>query len=113
MYLEKQDPCICRPQTRRQETRKESLEMIASENFVYRKQFSEAYHSTLTNKYAEGYPGKDNITAASKMLNRVEELAIERKNVQHRVCERATTFRRRLLWQFFLQHSVQAIHSWE
>ena len=41
-------------ETRRQET---TLEMIASENFVS-EAVLEAQGSVLTNKYAEGYPGK-------------------------------------------------------
>ena len=36
---------------------REGIELIASENFVS-KAVLEAYTSTLTNKYAEGYPGK-------------------------------------------------------
>ena len=35
----------------------EGLELIASENFVS-EQVMEAQGSVLTNKYAEGYPGK-------------------------------------------------------
>ncbi len=37
---------------------REHLELIASENFVT-PQVMEAMGSQLTNKYAEGYPGKD------------------------------------------------------
>lgn len=58
---------------RRQE---ESLEMIASENFVSRNVL-EAYTSTLTNKYAEGYPGRRYYHGCEN-ADRVETLAIER-----------------------------------
>jgi glycine hydroxymethyltransferase len=39
-----------------QERQIHGLELIASENFVMK---MEAAGSVLTNKYAEGYPGKD------------------------------------------------------
>ncbi len=57
MFLEKSDPEIAQAiehETRRQEY---TLEMIASENFVSRA-VMEAVGSVMTNKYAEGYPGK-------------------------------------------------------
>ncbi len=54
----------------------ESLEMIASENFVPR-QVLQAQGSVLTNKYAEGYPGK-RYYAGCEHHDRIENLAIER-----------------------------------
>ena len=54
----------------------ESLEMIASENFVPR-QVLQAQGSVLTNKYAEGYPGK-RYYAGCKFHDRVENLARQR-----------------------------------
>ncbi len=54
----------------------ESLEMIASENFLPR-QILEAQGSVLTNKYAEGYPG-NRYYAGCKYHDRVEQLAIDR-----------------------------------
>ncbi|EMM71288.1 glycine hydroxymethyltransferase [Leptospira weilii str. 2006001855] len=50
--------------------------MIASENFVSRAVL-EAYTSTLTNKYAEGYPGKRYYNGCHN-ADIVENLAIER-----------------------------------
>ena len=58
---------------RRQE---DNLEMIASENFVSQAVL-EAYSSTLTNKYAEGYPGKRYYHGCGP-ADTVEILAIER-----------------------------------
>lgn len=58
----------------RQET--EGLEMIASENFVP-KQVLQAQGSVLTNKYAEGYPGK-RYYAGCEHHDKVENLARER-----------------------------------
>lgn len=52
------------------------LEMIASENFVSRAVL-EAYHSTLTNKYAEGYPGKRYYNGCEN-ADKIEQLAIDR-----------------------------------
>ncbi|QKQ98618.1 aminotransferase class I/II-fold pyridoxal phosphate-dependent enzyme [Candidatus Nanohaloarchaea archaeon] len=54
----------------------ESLEMIASENFVP-KQVLQAQGSVLTNKYAEGYPG-NRYYAGCEHHDRVENLARER-----------------------------------
>jgi len=54
----------------------DSLEMIASENFVP-KQILQAQGSVLTNKYAEGYPGK-RYYAGCEHHDTVENLAIER-----------------------------------
>ena len=55
---------------------KEGLEMIASENFVP-KQILQAQGSILTNKYAEGYPGK-RYYAGCEHHDTIENLARER-----------------------------------
>ncbi len=52
------------------------LELIASENFVSR-QVMEAVGSVLTNKYAEGYPGK-RYYGGCEVVDQVEQLAIDR-----------------------------------
>ncbi len=57
----------------------ESLEMIASENFVPR-QVLQAQGSVLTNKYCEGYPGK-RYYAGCEYHDKVENLA------RNRACE--------------------------
>jgi len=54
----------------------EGLELIASENFVSR-QVREAVGSVLTNKYAEGYPGR-RYYGGCQFIDEVERLAIER-----------------------------------
>ena len=53
-----------------------TLEMIASENFVS-KQVMEAQGSVMTNKYAEGYPGK-RYYGGCKYVDVAEDLAIAR-----------------------------------
>ena len=52
------------------------LELIASENFVS-EQVMEAAGSVLTNKYAEGYPGKRYYGGCS-VVDEVEQIAIDR-----------------------------------
>ncbi|MBC9795669.1 serine hydroxymethyltransferase [Sinomicrobium weinanense] len=52
------------------------LELIASENFVS-EQVMEAAGSVLTNKYAEGYPGK-RYYGGCEVVDEVENIAIER-----------------------------------
>src|SRR5688500_1686443 len=54
----------------------EGIELIASENFVSR-QVMEAMGSCLTNKYAEGLPGK-RYYGGCEVVDKVEQLAIDR-----------------------------------
>jgi glycine hydroxymethyltransferase len=62
----------------REETRRQAhgLELIASENFVS-SAVLEALGSALTNKYAEGYPGK-RYYGGCEVVDKVEQLAIDR-----------------------------------
>ncbi|MFM2135329.1 MAG: serine hydroxymethyltransferase [Bacteroidota bacterium] len=55
---------------------KNGIELIASENFVS-KQVMQAMGSCLTNKYAEGYPGK-RYYGGCEVVDRIEQLAIDR-----------------------------------
>ncbi|HEY7472140.1 MAG TPA: serine hydroxymethyltransferase, partial [Gemmatimonadota bacterium] len=76
MSLRESDPRIHEAlvsETRRQS---EGLELIASENFVS-PAVLEAMGSVLTNKYAEGYPGK-RYYGGCEFVDVVERLAIER-----------------------------------
>jgi len=59
-----------------QERQVHGLELIASENFVS-DQVMEAAGSVLTNKYAEGYPGK-RYYGGCEVVDIVEQLAIDR-----------------------------------
>jgi len=74
--LSEADPDVAR--LLREETRRqaEGLELIASENFVS-PAVLEAAGSTLTNKYAEGYPGK-RYYGGCEVVDQVEQLAIDR-----------------------------------
>jgi glycine hydroxymethyltransferase len=64
---------VLRDEVRRQAT---GLELIASENFVS-EAVLEAMSSVLTNKYAEGYPGK-RYYGGCEHADRAEQLAIDR-----------------------------------
>jgi glycine hydroxymethyltransferase len=74
--LSEADPDISR--LIREETRRqaEGLELIASENFVS-PAVLEALGSSLTNKYAEGYPGK-RYYGGCEVVDQVEQIAIDR-----------------------------------
>ena len=54
------------------------IELIASENFVS-DQVMEAMGSVLTNKYAEGYPGR-RYYGGCQFVDQSEQLAIDRLN---------------------------------
>ncbi len=74
--LKQTDPAMHRllvAEAVRQETQ---LEMIASENFVSRAVL-QAMGTVLTNKYAEGYPGK-RYYGGCEVVDEVEDLALER-----------------------------------
>ena len=51
------DPILEKAIADEQKRQDETIELIASENFVS-KEIREAAGSILTNKYAEGYPGR-------------------------------------------------------
>jgi glycine hydroxymethyltransferase len=70
------DPSIADVLTHELERQQNQLEMIASENFVSRAVLA-AQGSVLTNKYAEGYPGKRYYNGC-EVVDIAETLAIER-----------------------------------
>src|SRR5262245_25505881 len=59
-----------------QERQEHGIELIASENFVS-KQVMQAMGTCLTNKYAEGYPGK-RYYGGCEIVDQTEQLAIDR-----------------------------------
>jgi len=75
-FLKESDPDLYGMLVHEDKRQAESLEMIASENFVSRSVL-EAYTSTLTNKYAEGYPGRRYYNGCEN-ADAVENLAIDR-----------------------------------
>jgi glycine hydroxymethyltransferase len=74
--LKSVDPEIRRLLTAEAHRQEDQLEMIASENFTSRA-VMEAMGSVLTNKYAEGYPGK-RYYGGCEVVDEVERLAQER-----------------------------------
>lgn len=71
-----QDPEVDAAIKREFERQRDGLEMIASENYTSQA-VMEAQGSVLTNKYAEGYPGK-RYYGGCHFVDEVETLAIER-----------------------------------
>ena len=74
--LEESDPAVWALIQRETARQEEGLELIASENFVSRAVL-EAMGSVLTNKYAEGYPGK-RYYGGCEVVDEIERLAISR-----------------------------------
>jgi glycine hydroxymethyltransferase len=74
--LAEADPEIAKLVAREARRQALSLELIASENFVS-EPILEAAGSVLTNKYAEGYPGR-RYYGGCEQVDEVESLAIER-----------------------------------
>jgi glycine hydroxymethyltransferase len=75
--LDKTDPDIAnliRHEYRRQS---ETLELIASENLTS-PAILEALGTLLTNKYAEGYPGRRYYGGTGEVIDKIEQLAIDR-----------------------------------
>jgi glycine hydroxymethyltransferase len=70
------DPEIARWIGEEERRQNQTLELIASENWVSRA-VREAQGSVLTNKYAEGYPGK-RYYGGCEFVDKVEQLAIDR-----------------------------------
>lgn len=75
-YLDDADKEVSASIKREQERQENKIEMIASENFVS-KAVMEAVGSVLTNKYAEGLPGK-RYYGGCEFVDEIEVLAIER-----------------------------------
>ena len=70
------DPEVAKAIGDERERQRRNLELIASENFVS-SAVLEAVGSVLTNKYAEGYPGR-RYYGGCEVVDVVEELAIAR-----------------------------------
>ncbi len=71
-----QDSTVFNLIKKEEERQKNGLELIASENFVSTEVLAAA-GSVLTNKYAEGYPGK-RYYGGCQIVDQVEQLAIDR-----------------------------------
>jgi glycine hydroxymethyltransferase len=74
--LEVTDPELWHAMTRESRRQEDHIELIASENYVS-PAVLQAQGSTLTNKYAEGYPGK-RYYGGCEYVDMAEQLAIDR-----------------------------------
>ena len=75
-FVTKSDPEVGEAMQKELARQKRNLELIASENIVYHEVMA-AMGSVLTNKYAEGYPGK-RYYGGCECVDIVENIAIER-----------------------------------
>ena len=75
-FIEKNDPAVWQAIADEIERQQDGLEMIASENYTS-PAVMQAAGSVLTNKYAEGYPGK-RYYGGCEFVDVVEQLAIDR-----------------------------------
>ena len=75
-WLEQVDPEVAKAIRLETERQSRNLELIASENFVS-EAVLEAVGSVMTNKYAEGYPGR-RYYGGCEHVDTVEELAVQR-----------------------------------
>jgi glycine hydroxymethyltransferase len=75
-HLEATDPVLAAAMQKELTRQTDGLEMIASENYASQA-VMEAQGSVLTNKYAEGYPGK-RYYGGCEFVDVVEQLAIDR-----------------------------------
>src|ERR1700691_3851661 len=74
--IAEQDPALYAAMAAEARRQSDNLELIASENYAS-PAILEAQGSLLTNKYAEGYPGK-RYYAGCIYVDQVEQLAIDR-----------------------------------
>jgi glycine/serine hydroxymethyltransferase len=91
--LQKQDPDIAAVLLSELKRLQTDLQLIASENLTSRAVLA-TLGSTLSNKYAEGYPGK-RYYGGCEEVDKAEEIAINRAKslIWCRTCQRATAFR--------------------
>ncbi len=75
--LDKTDPDIANLIRKEYHRQSETLELIASENLTS-PAILEALGTLLTNKYAEGYPGRRYYGGTGEVIDKIESLAVER-----------------------------------
>ena len=75
-FLAQSDPTVAQIISKELQRQRDHLELIASENFTSAAVLA-AQGSVLTNKYAEGLPGK-RYYGGCEFIDQVEQLAIER-----------------------------------
>ena len=111
--VEKADPELAAAMDRELTRQRENIELIASENIVSPAVMA-AMGSILTNKYAEGLPGK-RYYGGCAYVDEVENIAIQRacKLFGAKVRQRpAPTPAHRPIWPSISPCSIWAIPSW-
>ncbi len=112
--LQQQDPKVWAAIQAEAERQRDGLEMIASENYTS-PAVMQAAGSVLTNKYAEGYPGR-RYYGGCEYVDVVEELAIDQRQgavwgrvmpMSSRIPDRRPT--RRSIWR----PCSRAIRCWD
>jgi glycine hydroxymethyltransferase len=75
--LDREDPEVANLIRKEFKRQSETVELIASENLTS-PAILEALGTLLTNKYAEGYPGKRYYGGTGEVIDKIEQLAIDR-----------------------------------
>jgi glycine hydroxymethyltransferase len=75
--LDRDDPAVADLIRKEYKRQSETLELIASENLTS-PAILEALGTLLTNKYAEGYPGRRYYGGTGEVIDKIETLAVER-----------------------------------
>jgi glycine hydroxymethyltransferase len=75
--LDREDPEIANLIRKEFKRQSETLELIASENLTS-PAILEALGTLLTNKYAEGYPGRRYYGGTGEVIDKIEQLAVDR-----------------------------------
>jgi glycine hydroxymethyltransferase len=75
--LDREDPVVADLIRKEYKRQSETLELIASENLTS-PAILEALGTLLTNKYAEGYPGRRYYGGTGEVIDKIETLAVER-----------------------------------
>ena len=102
-YLCDYDPEVGQAMQKELDRQRHNIELIASENIVS-EAVLKAMGSVLTNKYAEGYPGKDITAAVSALILWRISPETEQKNFLARNTSTCSPIRaRRQILQFILR----------
>ena len=111
-YLQTQDPEVAACIENEFQRQKQNIELIASENIASPAVIA-AMGSVLTNKYAEGYPGK-RYYGGCDYVDVLETIAIERaKKLSARPMPMySRTPARRPIWRSMPRSCSRAIRSW-
>ena len=110
--VKKVDPEIAQAIVDEQARQNSHIELIASENWVS-KAVMAAMGSPLTNKYAEGYPGKRYYDANALTLWRIWRSRELRSSSDAITQTYSLIPAHRPTWQCSLQYASPAIPSWE